>query len=258
MQKRALCIGINDYKGCGRDLVGCVNDAGDWGAVLEGRGYAVVRLLDGQATLAMIRTALASLVEGCVKGDQVVLTYSGFGSYGPPTDAIERLLRPVWCPWDVADGHALPLDEVADLLNARAKGVRAVVVSDTCHSATVTRGDDQSLDPGTARMRILPPFAWLKSSGGTSFGTSGHLDEKLQLGDVQITACPPYGFAWEGRFTVRPNGVFTYYALKTLAALPSSTSYDVWLRRITLPSARWTQRPCLLGKPAVRREAVFG
>ena len=41
MDKRALCIGINDYPGTGSDLAGCVNDANDWAEALAGRGFEV-------------------------------------------------------------------------------------------------------------------------------------------------------------------------------------------------------------------------
>ena len=50
MAKRALCIGINDYPGTDSDLAGCLNDACDWTAILEQRGFSVQKLLDQQAT----------------------------------------------------------------------------------------------------------------------------------------------------------------------------------------------------------------
>lgn len=62
MGKHALCIGINDYPGTDSDLAGCVNDADDWAAELRQRGFDVRRLLDGQATLAAMREAMAALI----------------------------------------------------------------------------------------------------------------------------------------------------------------------------------------------------
>ena len=50
MAKRALCIGINNYPGTQNDLAGCVNDAEDWAATLQARGFAVATMLDSQAT----------------------------------------------------------------------------------------------------------------------------------------------------------------------------------------------------------------
>ena len=37
--KKAICIGINNYPGISNDLNGCVNDAKDWSALLQGMGF---------------------------------------------------------------------------------------------------------------------------------------------------------------------------------------------------------------------------
>jgi len=81
--KNALCVGVNDYPGTGSDLAGCVNDAKDWRKVLEQRGFGVKSLHDKQATAAAIRGALGALVQGAKKGDTVVFTFSGHGSWLP-------------------------------------------------------------------------------------------------------------------------------------------------------------------------------
>ena len=58
MANRAICVGINDYPGTNMDLAGCVNDAKDWQALLERRGYRVDALHDREATRARIVDAL--------------------------------------------------------------------------------------------------------------------------------------------------------------------------------------------------------
>ena len=42
-------------------------------------------------------------------------------------------------------------------------GVRVLLISDSCHSGSVTRGDDSDLDPGMPRARFLPPSVWMKA-----------------------------------------------------------------------------------------------
>ena len=59
MTKRALCVGINDYPGANMDLAGCVNDARDWQALLESRGYAV-RHLPGQGLPQGLRITIGT------------------------------------------------------------------------------------------------------------------------------------------------------------------------------------------------------
>ena len=45
--KRAVCVGINDYRGTANDLKGCVNDANDWSDILSQQfGYDTQLLLD--------------------------------------------------------------------------------------------------------------------------------------------------------------------------------------------------------------------
>jgi len=83
MAKRVLCVGINDYPGTDMDLAGCVNDAKDWKALLEQRGYTVASLHDAKATKAAILSALRSLMAGSAAGDSLVFTFSGHGSWLP-------------------------------------------------------------------------------------------------------------------------------------------------------------------------------
>ena len=89
MSKKALCIGINDYPGTQNDLSGCVNDATDWAAALAARGFAVTKLIDAQATKAAMVAAMSSLISGAAKGDTVVVTYSGHGTWAPDKNGDE-------------------------------------------------------------------------------------------------------------------------------------------------------------------------
>jgi hypothetical protein len=125
-RRRALCIGINNYPGTHMDLSGCVNDANDWAAELAGRGFAVSKLIDSQATKAAMVNGIQSLIGGAVSGDVLVITYSGHGTYVPDTNGDEI---------DGLDEGALPLrpadrwaalidDEINTLFSARKAGVR--------------------------------------------------------------------------------------------------------------------------------------
>jgi len=74
--KRAVCIGINNYPGIFNDLKGCVNDAMDWSALLQGLGFDVSLMLDSQATRTNVKAALQGLVDATRAGDVAVFTYS--------------------------------------------------------------------------------------------------------------------------------------------------------------------------------------
>ena len=141
MSKRALCIGINDYPGTDSDLSGCVNDAEDWAAMLGARGFEVSKLIDSEATKAAMVTAIRDLVGGAKKGDSVVVTYSGHGTWVPDDSGDEPDGRDeALCPYDIGAGNALLDDEIHELFSARAAGVRVLLISDSCHSGSVRRG----------------------------------------------------------------------------------------------------------------------
>ena len=114
MAKKALCIGINNYPGTGMDLQGCVNDATDWAGVLAERGFKVASLLDEQATKAAMLKAMGELIAKASKGDTLVITFSGHGTYQPDTDGDEvDGLDEALCPYDLqTNGEALTDDEI--------------------------------------------------------------------------------------------------------------------------------------------------
>jgi metacaspase-1 len=264
MSKKALCIGINDYPGTQNDLSGCVNDANDWAATLTARGFTVSKLIDAQATKAAMVAGIGGLVSGAAKGDTVVITYSGHGTWVPDRNGDEPDGRDEGlCPWDIGSGKVLLDDELAPLLTNRAAGVRVLLISDSCHSGSVTRGDNTDLDPGMPRARFLPPEAWMKpedlpDARAARLPAVGGLARSG--GDLLLAGCTDTQFSWDTSFRGRPNGAFTYYALKALAALPASATYQDWFKKITpayLPTNQLPQNPQIFGTRTARAWKIF-
>jgi hypothetical protein len=280
MAKRALCIGINDYPGTGMDLAGCINDAQDWAAALEARGFAVSKLLDSQATKAAIVAGLRQQIAASAAGDVLAITYSGHGTYVPDVDGDEiDGLDEALCPYDLTTGGGPLLDdEIHALFAARKPGVHLVLVADSCHSGTVTRAAAADPDANDlARPRFLPMGNWLpaerlpRGASGRPLSrvavTSGRSPFTAALSrrsedDLLLAGCQegPNHFSYDSRFKGRPNGAFSYYALKTLQALKPGAAYADWFAAITptcLPSASAPQSPQLVGSAAARRRRVF-
>ena len=138
MAKKALCIGINNYPGTHMDLQGCVNDAQDWSAALIERGYKTTLLLDDKATKAAMVDAMSKLIASGAKGDSLIITFSGHGTYQPDTDGDEvDGLDEALCPYDLqTNGSALIDDEIKTLFAARKGGVRLLLIADSCHSGS--------------------------------------------------------------------------------------------------------------------------
>jgi hypothetical protein len=279
MAKLGLCIGVNNYPGTHMDLAGCVNDADDWAVELQARGFEVTRLLDDEATKAAMVDAFRSVIGAAEKGDIVVITFSGHGTYvpdlnGDEVDGLDEAL----CPYDIqTGGEALIDDEIHTLFAARKPGVRLVLISDSCHSGTVTRavGADPDSDD-LPRARFLPMGNWLppdrlprgasgkplSSVAVTSGGSPFVKALSRGAGDLLLAGCRegPNNFSYDARIKGRPNGAFTYYALKALKVLPAGASYADWHAAITptyLPSVNYPQSPQIVGNAAARKRTVF-
>jgi len=276
MAKKALCIGINNYPGTHMDLQGCVNDATDWAATLAGRGFAVTTLLDDQATKAAMVAAMGNLIGKAAKNDSLVVTFSGHGTYQPDTDGDEvDGLDEALCPYDLqTNGAALIDDEIKTLFATRKPGVRIVLIADSCHSGTVTRAARGEPDADT-RPRFMPMGNWLpdkllpKNRAGkpainivAPVGTSPLQSAYSRaLGDLLLAGCKegPNNFSYDARINGRPNGAFTYYALKALQTLKPEATYQDWYKTIVkyLPSASYPQVPQIVGSDTARKGIVF-
>ncbi len=263
MSKKALCIGINNYPGTANDLSGCVNDAHDWAALLSKKGFTVNTLLDAAATKAAMVSAIDAMIEGAAKGDSLIITYSGHGTWVPDSSGDEPDGRDeALCPHDLTSKGALLDDEIHALFARRAAGVRIVLISDSCHSGSVSRGSEEDVDPGVPRIRFMPPEVWMSkkdrppaalrsATTRSGFSRSG--------GDLLLAGCLDTEYSYDTSFNGRANGAFTYYALKALADIKPTASYEKWFKAIRtyLPSTRLPQTPQIFGTKTARTFKIF-
>ncbi|MCB1825191.1 MAG: caspase family protein [Candidatus Competibacteraceae bacterium] len=261
MAKTALCIGINDYPGTANDLSGCINDAQDWADTLQARGFVVTCLLDSAATKAGMVTEMQQLIGQAQAGDSVIVTYSGHGTWVPDISGDEPDSRDeALCPYDINSGNALLDDEIHQLFAQRAAGVKIVLISDSCHSGTVIRWAGPSADTQGPRVRFLPPAVWLpaerlpRAANGETLArreTRGAQLGGMALagGDLLMAGCADTEYSYDAYFSRRPNGAFTYFALKTLPTLAANATYADWYKAIRdyLPSSNYPQSPQLFG-----------
>lgn len=270
MRKHALCIGINDYPGTGSDLAGCVNDANDWKAALASRGFSVRRMLDGEATGAAIREAVAAALAGADDGDVVVVTYSGHGSFVPDEDGDEPDgTDECICPHDIARNGPITDDDLFDLYGRGKPGVRLVVVSDSCHSGTVTKFAPIRTPPTTTgprapqrKVRFLPPTSFLSKREAALLGRRRAMRRSGPPGRhaaLLLAGCQDTEYSYDAWFRGRPNGAFTFVALRALEALPATATYRDWYEAIRkdLPSQQYPQSPNLFGSTRMKRWPVF-
>ena len=266
MSKRALCIGINDYPGVDSDLAGCVNDARDWAKVLKERGFAVRTLIDKQATGTAMVEAMADLVSGATPGDTVVVQYSGHGSYVPDEDGDEPDgTDECLCPYDIRSKGPITDDELFDLFSAKAQGVKAVMIADSCHSGTVSRFAPVVTPPpikgrraSRDMVRFLPPAAFLSRQDTLKLGIRRAARRSSPPGRyaaLLIAGCQDTEYSYDAHFNGRSNGAFTFVALQCLARLSTRATYRDWFKAIrkVLPSQQYPQTPNLYGSSSMKR-----
>ncbi len=255
MTRHALCIGINDYPGISSDLEGCVNDARDWAQAFRDRGCRPTVLLDRQATGKAIRDAIRSTLAGSQKGDLVVIQYSGHGSFVPDADGDEADQRDeCLCPYDVARNGPITDDELHRLYAGAPRGVKVLVLSDSCHSGSVARFAPPQTEPRfAARVRFLPPAVFLGRQKEPK--AAPRAPAPLRRAALLIAGCQDHEYSYDGWFDGRPNGAFSFAALRALQELPADATCSQWFRRIrkALPSIQYPQTPNLEGSSTMKR-----
>ena len=244
--KKAVCVGINNYPGIFNDLKGCINDAKDWSAWLQGLGFDVSLVLDSQATKANVKTALRGLIHGTNAGDIAVFTYSGHGTQVVDAGSDEG------DPYDEAiclyDGNVID-DELRIILQGIHPQSTLVVISDSCFSGSVTRIAGEKAIP-----RFIPPL--VPTTGRTA--RRSFLLPEAHMPEILITGCSDSEYSYDAEFDGRPNGAMTAMALRLIRQNPNATyrEFHVALRAL-LPSEDYPQSPQLEGSESNKDRILF-
>jgi hypothetical protein len=244
--KKAICIGINNYPGFSNDLKGCVNDAQDWSALLQGMGFETSLILDAQATRTSVKTALQDLISTTNAGDVAVFTYSGHGTQVSDRNSDEN------DPYDEAiclyDGNVSD-DDLRVILDGIHPQATLVVISDSCFSGSVTR-----IAPEPATPRFIPPTI---STAG-KMARRSFLIPETGMPEILISGCSDSEYSYDAEFDGRPNGAMSAYALQVIKQNPNVTyrEFHAGLRKL-LPSTAYPQSPQLEGSDTNKDRKLF-
>jgi hypothetical protein len=244
--KKAVCVGINNYPGIFNDLKGCVNDAKDWSALLQGFGFEVSMMLDSQATRASVKAALQGLVNSTNAGDIAVFTYSGHGTQVTDFSSDEG------DPYDEAiylyDGTVVD-DDLRVILQGIHPQATLVVISDSCFSGSVTRIAGEKAIP-----RFVPPVV---STAGRTAKRQFLLPE-ADMPELLITGCSNSEYSYDAEFNGRPNGAMSAYAIQVIKQNPNVTYRELYSSlRQQLPSKDYPQTPQLEGSDVNKNRKLF-
>jgi hypothetical protein len=136
-------IGLNSvdpahYNGWDGQLRACENDARDMQAMATKQGFDTRLVLTKDATSANVLQGLGDAASQLQAGDIFFLTYSGHGGQVPDTNADEPGEEAKDETWVLYDRQLVD-DELYKVWGSLQPGVRVFVLSDSCHSGSVTR-----------------------------------------------------------------------------------------------------------------------
>jgi hypothetical protein len=154
----SLHIGLNGvsaaaYAGWDGPLAACEFDAHDMADIATAKGMKPTVLLTKKATRAAVLAAMRGAAKTLGAGDLFFMSYSGHGGQVPDTNGDEPDGKDeTWC---LFDGQLID-DELYLELSRFGAGVRVLVLSDSCHSGSVTRELPPPPPPPGQRSKAMP------------------------------------------------------------------------------------------------------
>lgn len=241
MGKKALCVGINNFKNYpDSSLNGCINDAYDMETLLVTyMGFEsndVVKLIDKEATKVNIMENLKEMVEGAKAGnyDNLVFSMSSHGTQMFDTNGDEPdNFDEAFCPYDLdAKGdlwdpdRIIVDDELHDLFIQLPENVALEVYLDTCHSGTGLR----EMKPFPDREpRYMPPPS-MEVFG--KVGGKGFKHPPLLSNHILWAACRSDQTSVDANIFGEWHGAFTFYFCREVDACKNKLSRDEILKKV--------------------------
>jgi hypothetical protein len=202
----SLHIGLNAvsaaaYEGWDGPLAACEFDARDMAAIAKGKAMKPTVLLTRKATRSAVLSNLRAAAKALKAGDFFLLSYSGHGGQVPDTNHDEPDRKDeTWCLYD---GQLID-DELYLELSRFAAGVRVLVLSDSCHSGSITRDRLPPPPPPGQRAKLMPDaigrrvydahaafYDKLQADVAKAAGAKAVVDPDAALAQMQVAVTGP-------------------------------------------------------------------
>ncbi len=255
----SLHIGINEvsaeyYGDIVPKLYGCIKDMQKMKSLAVKLGYQTKTLENEAATSSRILDEIKSLSETAKPGDMVLITYAGHGA--PIIDENNDEPDGYDEAWVTYDGFLID-DKIYQSFQEFKKGVKILVVTDSCHNGTVTRlvnfnkYKKRSLR-GDIRYRFLEldlVNQILSRNGQTQRSlkiTEKKKDKSSKTGQIELNvpvkllaACADDQVAGENQ----NGGLFTYHLIETFNNFNNSITYTSLIDNVKtrMPSSQQPQ-----------------
>ncbi len=236
VERRALLVGINDYKNLPffskeknttiEDLKGPVNDAQRIKEILISYGWKekeIKILTDREASRDGIISAFKEwLIEGTKEGDICFFYFSGHGTQiedqnFDEDDGLDEAL----CAWDVKPQGArsvieanLIIDDEWGVMFRKLSGRDVVAIVDACHSATVTTRSTEKIS--SYKMRFIPVRIEGARRGARAFSLNIPKQNDIPDGQIFFFSSKENERSFEFAYPDGFHGVFTFNLIEVL------------------------------------------
>lgn len=136
-------------------LEACEFDAEEMCGIAESQGFETKILRSAEATAENVRNEIRRAAKVLKSGDIFFLTYAGHGGQVPDRSKDEKddRLDETWCLFN----RQFLDDEQYALYSEFEPGVRILILSDSCHSGSVSRGGPLRPPKQSPTARAMPP-----------------------------------------------------------------------------------------------------
>ena len=253
----SMTCAINDYRGTGNDLQGCVNDAIGWDDILVKRGFQNILLKDSQVTKDVFLQTFGNYVSDAKSGYSIVITNSSHGTSlpdnnGDDPDGKDEAL----CMYD----GFLVDDDIRNIIKNLADGVNLTIISDSCFSGTVTRAFLNSIRNSNPPVpRYMPPPDNVNAARLGILPVKNrmfHTEEDMK--EILISGCNDNEYSYDAYLGGAYHGAMSYFAQKIInenGPLTYKQFYDKL--RANLPQNAYPQTPQLEGKDENKNKIMF-
>ena len=242
-KKIALLFAINNYPGSQNDLQGCLNDLKRVASKLPDFEKRLFK--DSQVTIETFEAEILKASAETETGDNVIIMYSGHGTYIPDTngDEVDGKEECLYLYNGVLTG-----DRFGELLDTFKQGVKIRIFLDSCFSESATRALNLQPNSKKGKFRIYKKFRNKKNLPHKKFVKPINWVVYSGCSERQTSADAFLG----GQF----NGAFTYYLWECLDRSYTDKQWFAELRK-QLPSSEYDQIPTLEGPDDIINNQLF-
>jgi metacaspase-1 len=243
MKKIAILFAINNYPGSQNDLQGCLNDQKRVSYKLPDFEKRLFK--DSQVTIENFEAEILKASAETSAGDNVVIHYSGHGTYIPDTndDEVDGKEECLYLYNGVLTG-----DRFGELLDTFKTGVKVRVFLDSCFSESATRALNLMPNSDRGRFRIFAKFSTTKKYKRKKF--------IKPINWVVYSGCSEHQTSADAFLDGTFNGAFTYYLWECMDRKYTDKQWFAELKKV-LPSSEYNQIPTLEGPEELINSQIF-